>query len=196
MVFYKIAHFLVEMYIRIVFRYKVTGRENIPEGGCLVCARHYSMSDPIYVAIGLGRKHRVSFMAKKELFKNKLLGWLISSLGAFPVERGPGDLGAIKSAVNVLKQGRKLILFPEGTRVEYDTPLEQLKTGAAMIATHAKMPILPLYLTPKRKYFKRLNARFGKVISSENPDGLKSAEHYENINIQLVQSLNALEAGQ
>ena len=107
----------VALGFHIYFGYKVIGRENIPEGGCVVCPNHVQLSDPPFAAVALGHQTPLRLMAKKELFEgNKLFAWLIAALGAFPIDRGGADITAIKTALGAVREGRKLIIFPQGTR--------------------------------------------------------------------------------
>ena len=90
-------------------------------------------------------------MAKEALFHNKALAWLIRKLGAFPVTRGTADIQSVKTAMQVIKEGQNLLIFPEGTRVRRGKPSEP-HSGALLIATRMKVPVIPVYLSTK-KYF-------------------------------------------
>ena len=115
-VFQHIALPCVSAALHLYFGYKVIGRENIPEGGCVICPNHSDVIDPPLVAAAMGNSHRIRLMAKKELFSGKFFGGLITWLGAFPVDRDRADITAIKTALQAVKDGRKLIIFPQGTR--------------------------------------------------------------------------------
>ena len=114
---YKIVRAILDFFFFIVFRLHVEGRENVPEKGAIIVApNHKSYWDP--PMIGVAFKTRiVHFMAKEELFKNPVFGWVIRQLGTFPVRRGVTDRAAIRQAVKVLKDGYPLGIFPEGTRI-------------------------------------------------------------------------------
>ena len=86
---------LVALAFHIFFGYRVIGRENIPEGGCVVCPNHVQLSDPPFAAVALGGKTPLRLMAKKELFRKKIFAWLIAALGAFPIDREGADITAI-----------------------------------------------------------------------------------------------------
>ena len=89
---------LVALAFHIFFGYRVIGRENIPEGGCVVCPNHVQLSDPPFAAVALGGKTPIRLMAKKALFRKKIFAWLIAALGAFPIDREGADITAIKTA--------------------------------------------------------------------------------------------------
>ncbi len=158
--FYQIAYALVTSVYRLLFRVRVQGRENIPKGPCVVCADHTSSSDPVFVAIALTRKNQPFFMAKIELLKTPVLGFLFKKLGVFAVDRGNSDIKSIKHAMSLLKSGRKIMIFPEGTRVDVDTEI-QAKAGAIMLSQRTQSPILPIYVRPGRK---RLFSKVSLVI--------------------------------
>ena len=140
----------VALGFHIYFGYKVIGRENIPEGGCVVCPNHVQLSDPPFAAVALGHQTPLRLMAKKELFQgNKLFAWLIAALGAFPIDRECADITAIKTALGAVREGRKLIIFPQGTRGAGEG---ETKKGAAMLAVKTRAPILPMYITENKSF--------------------------------------------
>jgi len=115
-------------------------RRNVPQqGGVLILSNHLADCDPVVVQLGC-RRH-VKFMAKSELFEMRVLGRLIRWLEAFPVKRGEPDRGAIKQAVEYLKQGHAVCVFPEGQLSE-DGKLQPILPGAALIARMADVPII------------------------------------------------------
>ncbi|MBI4304085.1 MAG: 1-acyl-sn-glycerol-3-phosphate acyltransferase [Chloroflexi bacterium] len=126
-------------------RFKVNGGENVPrQGPVLVVANHLSLADPPLVGFGLGRQAR--YMAKRELFQSKLASYIISNLGAFPVNRGQLDRGALRLAQKALTDGAALIMFPEGMRSRTGQ-LGEAFPGSALIAFHSGVPILPVGVT-------------------------------------------------
>ena len=164
MSFYTFARAVVRVIAHIRYRLRFEGLENVPEGrGFLLCSNHISMFDPILVAIRI--KPRCYFMAKEELFRFRPFGALIRALGAFPVSRGKGDTAAIDRAVSLVKDGKALVIFPEGHRSK-DGKLLELKSGAVVIASQTGGDILPCIIRKgERKGLRRpLTVRYGKVI--------------------------------
>ena len=154
----------VALAFHIYFGYRIIGRENIPEGGCVVCPNHIQLSDPPFAAVALSHRTPLRLMAKKELFQgNKLFAWLIAALGAFPVDREGADITAIKTALSSVKAGQKLIIFPQGTRSRDNTPTPML-TGTALIAIRANVPVLPVYIDAPYRRFHHVDIRVGKPI--------------------------------
>ncbi|MEQ1935075.1 MAG: lysophospholipid acyltransferase family protein, partial [Fimbriimonadaceae bacterium] len=119
----------------------VIGKENVPkDGGVIVAPVHISHLDPPAVACGTNRK--VRFMAKEELFKG-FLGWLITSLGAFPVKRGEGDTESIRLAMSLLESGEAVLIFPEGTRGN-GKQIQPLNKGVALLAKRTGALVVPV----------------------------------------------------
>ena len=178
--FYKFARAIVNTFLKIAFRIKVEGTENIPsEGALVVCSNHKSLCDPPMLAMCM--PFELKFMAKEELFKNKLFGGLIGALGAFPVKRGTGDIGALKIAIKVLSEGHRLVIFPEGARSP-ENCMGKGKSGAALIAVKARANILPVGVCGKYKLFSRIVVRIGKPIVLEEYFGTKvGAETLQDI---------------
>ncbi len=124
------------------FRPKVTGREHVPETGPVILAPvHRSFADFGFAAFCTDRK--LFFMTKDEMWKNKWLGKLLLSVGAFPVHRESADREALQRAEEVLRKGSVLVLFPEGTRRE-GLPVEDLMEGAAFLSARTGAPIVPV----------------------------------------------------
>lgn len=162
--FYRLVHFVFKPIFGGLFLKKATGLENLPqEGGFVLCANHISALDPICIASWLPRKLDMAFLAKKELFGNKALKMLIDALGAIPVDRGSADIAAIRSSMQALKDGKCLIIFPQGTRSKDNTPTPML-TGAAMIALRGNVPVIPCYIDGPYKVFRHIDIRFGKPL--------------------------------
>jgi 1-acyl-sn-glycerol-3-phosphate acyltransferase len=154
-----------------MFRWEVIGVSNIPaKGGVVIAANHASLWDPPILGSAIAsRRWPVHFMAKEELFKSTVLGYIITKLHAFPVRRGTADRVAIRTAINLLQAGEVVSLFPEGTRSK-NGQLGPAQPGAAMIAVKAGVPIIPAAIIGTNKIFSNHNwlpkvkVVFGKPI--------------------------------
>lgn len=142
---------------KIVFRLKVYGIEKIPKtGGVLIASSHQSYLDP--ALIGVCPSRPVAFLANAYLFKNPFFGWLIRSLNAFPIEQGKGDRAAVTAAIDRLKEGYVLTIFPEGHRSP-DGELKPLERGFALVARKAGVLVVPAAIDgafqawPRRRKF-------------------------------------------
>lgn len=142
---YRISWLLLNFIERVVFGFRVTGREVIPRSGpVIIASNHISYCDPPVVGSGVPRE--VYFLAKEELFSNRVFGWLIAQYNAIPLRRSVGDVGALRKAVGLLKQGKAILMFPEGTR-SLSGKLLKAKPGVGMIASLASAPVVPAYVT-------------------------------------------------
>ena len=180
---YRIIYAIFAGIVGVIFNYKVLNKQKEPdEGRCIVCANHVSATDAIALCYAF-RKNQVCFMAKKELFKIPVLAPLIKLLGAFPIDRGGSDVGAIKSAVSIVSSGKVLGIFPQGHRYPGEDPRNtKTKNGMALIATRAKADIVPVYIWRKQnrfKLFRRTYIIIGDVINFEalNYDSEASGEY-------------------
>ncbi len=140
--FYYTARLVLKMLLMLLTRCRVEGKENVPDkGALLVVANHVNLVDPPILGITLGRK--MIFMAKKELFHSRMIGYFIRSLGAFPVHRGQLDRKAMQHAQQVLTDGLALLMFPEGMRSRSGR-LRPAFSGSALIALRSGALILPV----------------------------------------------------
>ena len=118
------------------------GKVNVPKSGATIIAPlHVSHLDPPAVACGTNR--RLRFMAKEELFHHRQFGWLIRSLGAFPVKRGEGDTESIRLAMKLLESGEAVLIFPEGTRGDGVT-MNPMNKGVPMLAKRTGAQVVPV----------------------------------------------------
>lgn len=155
----KISHAVIRWVLNGIFsgfyRLHVEGAEHIPDTGAVIVApNHKSSFDPPIVGVAI-KNRLVHYMAKAELFKNPMFGWVLRKMGAFPVKRGTVDRMAIKQAVRELKNGHVLGIFPEGTRIKKDG-LGRFHSGMASLALMTGVPIVPVAVLgtstlPKKK---------------------------------------------
>ena len=131
--FFPLIFTVAKWICRLLHPVTVQGLENLPRHGALLVANHASNWDPLVLATALPMDYRLRVMGKEELFRNPILAWVIRVGGAFPVNRGGADIQAVKTAIQSLKQGWNLLIFPEGTRVK-DPGHAEVKGGAAMMA--------------------------------------------------------------
>jgi 1-acyl-sn-glycerol-3-phosphate acyltransferase len=143
---YYLGHWSVMLFLFLFTHFEIKGQKNIPrKGALLVSSNHMSLMDPPVVGVSLGRI--TIFMAKEELFRSRFSGYFIARFGAFPVHRGRFDREAIRHAEQILSKGQALVMFPEGHRRGNEGYAPEGFLGAALIATRAKVPVLPIGLT-------------------------------------------------
>lgn len=186
---YNIVKTCVARFFKIAFLMKVDGSENVPqEGGLLLCSNHQSNWDPPAVSGAFPR--RLSIMAKEELFHNPIFGWMIKTLGAYPIRRGKGDAGAILATLKLLEAGETTLVFPEGTRVQAGGGDRKINSGIIRIAIKAQVPIVPAYTNGKYRLFGKLRVYFGKPISYEQYyDNAPDAETLDRLAQELMEAI-------
>lgn len=133
----------------LFYRPRITGPENVPrQGGFILASNHISNFDPPLV--GSFQRRELYFFAKKELFKNPVVSYIITAANSLPVSRGRVDRKALKLAIGAIRDGFGLVMFPEGTRSKTDQFLSP-KPGIGIIANHAECPIVPTYIHGSNK---------------------------------------------
>lgn len=167
---YNICRGALRLIYKGLFRLEAVGLEHIPEeGGVLLCSNHISNLDPPTVGILLKRK--VHFMAKKELFDVPVLGGLIKQLGAFPVKRGGVSKESIKTALNILRSGNVMGIFPEGRRSQGEEGGIG-KRGAATFALRSDAAVIPVAIVGNYKLFRKTRVIYGAPLDlSEFKEG-------------------------
>lgn len=185
---YSFYYFLIWPLQKILFPCKMLGRCNIPQGPAIVCANHTGLIDPAFVLLAFGRKDHLYFMGKAELFKIPVVGSIFRSVGAFPVNRGETDIQSARTVLKHLKEGKKIMMFPEGTRVA-DGDTAEAKTGAVRFATKLNVPIVPVFLSGNKKIFHKSLLSIGKPFKLEAPKG----RNYEPLVEELMEHIRKLE---
>lgn len=132
---YSLGQSFFRMWAIILFDLRAYGVQNIPKrGGVLILSNHQSFLDPVMLGVKVTRP--MSFLAKSELFINKVFGYLIRGVNAFPVRQGEGDVGAVRETIKRLQEGHVLVMFPEGGRCD-DGEVAQMQTGIGLIIRRA-----------------------------------------------------------
>ena len=142
---YRFLFPIINWLARVAATVTVTGAEHMPYGtGVLLVANHLTNFDPLL--IGMCFKRELHFMAKIELYRNRLISWFITQMHAFPVRRGEVDRAALRRAEELLRQRRVVALFPEGHR-SHGEGVQESKGGIALIARRSGAPILPVAIS-------------------------------------------------
>ncbi|WP_299145680.1 1-acyl-sn-glycerol-3-phosphate acyltransferase [uncultured Dialister sp.] len=196
---YTIIRVLLDLFFFHILRLHVEGEENIPsKGAVIIAANHKSYFDPPLVGVAFHNR-RLSYMAKSELFRNPLFGWLIRKLGAFPVKRNSADMGAIRQSVRIIKGGEPLLIFPEGGIV-HGRALSRFHPGMAFLAILTGTPVIPAAIIgseplPKRKG--KLAVLIGKPVEVKKarPDDRNTKELDGLVKERIQAMIDAYEKG-
>lgn len=166
---YWVVRALLQPAFYVYFRLRRVGREHIPDGKVILAANHRSFLDPFIIATCLRRP--IYYVAKRELFEKRVIGWLLNSLGAFPVRRGESDEESVATALALLERGEAVVIFPEGTR-HRSGPLHRPRRGVGRLALESGAPVVPIAITGTERVRRgwrirpvRVNVRCGRPLS-------------------------------
>ena len=165
---YLLARAILVPFFRVYLRLQGIGAEDVPrQGPLLLAANHRSFLDPF--VIGALMKRPIYYVAKRELFENRWQAWLLSGLGAFPIDRGRGDEQAMATAKEILDRGECVLIFPEGTRVR-PGPLGAPRRGVGRLALETGVPVVPVAVIGTEQVRRgwrvrpaRVRVRFGRI---------------------------------
>ena len=159
----------------LVFRIQVVGKEHLPKDGrgFVLASNHISAIDPVFIVIARLWGKRMLIMAKAELFRiNPILSWMFRNVGVFGIERGKGDTEAVDNAIEKVKKGQGMLIFPEGTRSKTGE-LGKIKSGAFVVASEAGVDMIPcriIYQHGTMRLFSRVKVCFGPAIPASELD--------------------------
>jgi len=183
--------------LKVAFRLRATGREHVPDGGCVVAANHWSNFDPWPLGIPLFPRRFLRFMAKKELFWPPL-GWVVRAGGGFRVDRGKRDQQAIDTAIALCREGHAVVMFPEGTRRSKGLRKRheaRWHTGAARIALEAGVPLVPAGISGTERLGRLgpLRVAYGPAIETTDLAELDADEAARLATDRLREAIEGLE---
>jgi 1-acyl-sn-glycerol-3-phosphate acyltransferase len=180
----------------ILLGLKKEGINKVPVNGSIIlAANHVSNWDPVIIGVAL--KRPIHFMAKFELFNNRFMGKLLTSLNAFPVKRGVADRRAIEKAIKLLRDGKVLGIFPEGARKKVN-PNSQIYSGAAMLALKTGAQVVPVACIGTEKdlpigWLQPFKVRFGEPINLEQYRNQKiNSAMLEEVSKQIMKEITLL----
>ena len=137
--YYRFAYTLVGLHL-LLHRIRIEGRENVPNDACLIVANHASFLDPTTVGWAVAKE--IFFLGRKDLFKPPILNWLLPICNVLPIDRDGNDISGLRGIIKMLKSGRSVLVFPEGTRTE-NGELQPAEPGAGLLAVKAGVRVLP-----------------------------------------------------
>jgi len=202
-VLYEILKPLAVVLMRAWFGLRVRGVENIPSSGpALIVSNHQSILDP--PLIGGAARRQIYFLAKAELFRIPVFGRLIRALHARPVRREGSDPAALRTAAQLLDEGKALLVFPEGTR-SLDGRLGAGKPGVGMLAVTSGAPVVPAYVSgtlealPKGAAWPRrsqVSVSFGPALHFKVRRGVGRKEGYREAAEDMMREIAQLKQQQ
>ena len=191
---YHLLYLIIWPYFRLIHPVRAVGRENIPEGPAVICPNHTTAGDPFYVVFAFGYRRPMRAMAKIEIMRVPFIGWILGKAGVFGVDRDTTDVKAVRTAMKFLKEGDRLLMFPEGTRVRGGEDV-QAKVGAALFATRTGVPLVPVYIQRRKRRFRRNTVVIGKPYTPEYEGRKPTAEELQVMAQDLMDRVQALGEG-
>ena len=198
---YDFCHYAVETIYYIHFRGEVSGVENIPrQGGCIIAANHASALDPPIIGCHVPRQ--LCFFARKTLWKGGVVNWWLDTVGVIPVDRDSGsDVTAIMRVLQVLRDNKALILFPEGTRTRTGE-LQRPKAGVGLLACRTGVPVVPTRIFGSFEAFGRngplrlgtpISVVFGRpLLPADYDNRADGKERYQRASERIMAAIAAL----
>ena len=169
--------------------------KNKIKGGAIFAANHGSFSDPFVVGITFWYR-RMYMLVAEVVMKNKLRSFLLKGMGAIRVDRGIADIEAVKKCVGVLKNGKTLLVFPQGGITEGDG-VASAKSGAVLMALQADVPIIPMYIKKREHWYSATTVVIGDAINPKSmlTKKIPSTADIQNITDALVEGMNECARG-
>lgn len=157
-----------QVIMRLLFAIKLRKNKHAPmEGGCIIAVNHISFWDPLILALAAPKRH-LTFMARSSLFSKPVLGWALKRVHAVPVNRDTSDSSALRTALTLLKEGKMIGIYPQGTRQPDVHPSKtQFESGATYMAMSTGIPIVPVGVATKNyriRWFRRISVVVGDPI--------------------------------
>ena len=195
---YWLARLGCQMFCALVFRYRVYGRENVPQDGPVILAsNHQSFLDPVFCGVAL--KRHLVYVARDTLFRYRLFAFLIHSLNAIPIGRDKADIAAMRAIIARLREGAAVCLYPEGTRTR-DGRIVPVKPGFGLLCRRARAAVVPVLIDggfetwPRHKRFLRPGAilvQFGTPLSPAQIETMTNEDLADHLTRTLRQMQHA-----
>ena len=184
--------------VRFLFPITLEGAENLPDDRpVMLCANHSSAWDPILFVAAIWTGYPLRIMAKKQLLRIPILGSILKAIGVFAVDRGNSDILAVKTAIQSLKQGWNVLIFPEGTTVrngigKADGLPAHAHSGAAVIGVRTGAILVPVFVDGEKRTFHRTRIIIGQPYTPVYTGRRGTAEEMQKIADELLREVYAL----
>lgn len=186
----KVIVWIVRTFVKIFFRIELHDMDRIPsEGRVIICPNHKSNWDSVFLYFFSPR--HIHFLAKKELFNNKLLAKILYSQDVIPVDREKPSLATIRKCIEVLENDEVLGIFPQGTRLE-ELRESDVKSGVALIAFKANSNVLPVKIVSTYRIFSKVDIYFGEELEPKLDESLSQKENYDAWSREIIRHIKEL----
>lgn len=175
--FYNSVRKIISVPFKLYFNPEINGLENLPNKPYILAGNHTSLMDIPFLIVAL--EDDIHFMAKKELFSNKIANYIFSRMGAFPMDRKSVDLRSLKESLFILKNKQVLGIFPEGTRNKTNDLILPFKPGVSNLSIKTNSLIVPFGINGKYKFRSRIKLNIGKPIDIKNIEKSEQTSYIE-----------------
>ncbi len=192
---YSIARFVLMVFVKIFFRVDVQGNNYIPSDKAYILACNHTSNFDVVVVMAKTKNRKIHFLAKKELFKNKIIAYLLEKAYTIPIDRQKNDMKALKRCLNVLKNNEVLGIFPQGTRVKQGQD-EDAKLGIGMFAVTTNTPVIPVsIITQGYKPFSKIKIIYHEPYNVplqivEDRDKTRKLDNYKKVADEVMNIIN------
>ncbi len=198
---YRLSRLIFVVWLKLLHSLKVFGKENLPKKGPFICApNHVSLADPPVVGVACNTMP-LRFMAKEELFEDKRWGWWFRRVDCIPISRDKKDYKATKSALKKLKEGKCVVIFPEGARSE-SGELKAPELGVGFLAVKSNAPVIPFFVSgtekalPINEHYRvgvPVKVYIGKAVDFKGIEEVKDKkEKYRFVSNKIIQAIAEL----
>ena len=160
--------------VRMFYPFQYFGNKKVENGACIYVSNHYRMINPMYMLPTT--KEGIHFIAKNDSKKIPVLGAFITGVKTIFVGRDGNDARAIMDALKCLKNGDKIAIYPEGTRNKTNQPFQPFKSGSALLAIRAQVPIVPMVIYKKARFWRKNHIIMGEPFELSEYYGMKMTE--------------------
>jgi 1-acyl-sn-glycerol-3-phosphate acyltransferase len=194
--FYLFIQAASALLFRAAYDYRITGEENIPEGGCILASNHDSFYDP--PLIGCTLQCAPHYLARKTLFDHPLFGNAIRALKAHPIDQERPDMAGLKRIIGIAQKGGAIVLFPEGSR-SWAGKLQPAQPGVGLVVAKARVPVVPIRIFGAHRAWPRggsprpftpIHVVIGKPITF--PEAARDRGTYQKIGDQIMAAIAAI----
>lgn len=194
---FRVVFTVAKLACRLLYPVTLEGLDKLPRHGALLAPNHSSNWDPLLLATALPRDYRLRVMGKEELFQIPVVNWAIRVGGAFPVKRGGADIQAVKTAMQAIRDGDNLLIFPEGTTIrngvgKADGLPAHAHSGAAVIGVRAGATLVPVFIQREKKLFRKTRIVIGDPYTPVYTGRRGTAEEMQTIADELLREAYAL----
>ncbi|MGI6655102.1 MAG: lysophospholipid acyltransferase family protein [Christensenellales bacterium] len=191
--FYSFARIVLGVFFALIYPVRAHNREKLDQDApFIIVSNHGSMLDPLAISVKC-KRHEIRWLGKKELTTHPVVRWLVTHLHMITLDRHMTDLAAMRTALQVLKQGHVLGIFPEGTRRKPEETMQMLEPGVSLLALRAQVPLVPVLIKGTFRPFRRVDLYVGDAIAYDDLlDSGMDRDTRDKLTVRIAEAVLAL----